>query len=85
MKKTGRLTAGSYAARLVDINEYLASFPGETLTDNIGITKLNEILLNSMPNSWYKQTYVQDFDCGYITFKRDVNMFERMEIVEYIY
>ena len=38
-----------------------------------------------MPNSWSKQAYVQGFDCGYIVFKSDVNMFERMEIAEYIF
>ena len=38
-----------------------------------------------MPNGWYKQAYVQGFDCGFISFKKYVNMFERMEIAEYIY
>ena len=46
---------------------------------------LNEILLNSMPNSWSKQAYVQGFDCKYITFKNIVNMFEHMDIAETIY
>ena len=39
-----------YAARLIDLNEYLASFPGATLTEKLGVTELEEILLNSMPN-----------------------------------
>ena len=52
MKKTRALTLIYYAARLVDLNEYLASFPGATLNDNIGVTELNEILLNSMHNRW---------------------------------
>ena len=47
--------------------------------------ELNENLLNSMPNSWNKKTYVLVFDCKYITFKNDVNMFEFMDIVEYIF
>ena len=38
-----------------------------------------------MPNSWSKQAYVQGFDCEYITFKKSVNMFERMEIAKSIY
>ena len=33
------------------------------MDDKIGVTELNEILLNSMPNSWYKQAYVQVFYC----------------------
>ena len=84
-EKTRSLTVRRYAARLIDLNEYLASFPGVILTDKISVTKLNEILLNSMPNRWSKQAYLQGFDCEYISFKRAVNMFERMYIVESIY
>ena len=40
---------------------------------------------NSVSNSWSKQIYAQGFDCENITFKTDVNMFDRMEISEYIY
>ena len=46
---------------------------------------MNEILLNSMPNSWSNQAYVQVFYCKSITFKKAVNMFELMEIAESIY
>ena len=63
------LTVRRYGARLIDLNEYLASFPGETLTDKIGVTELNKILLNSMPNILSKHAYVQYFNCEYITFK----------------
>ena len=38
-----------------------------------------------MPNIWSKQVYGQGFDCESITFKKDVNMFERMDIVKSIY
>ena len=58
---------------------------GDTLTDKISITKLNEILVNSVPNIWYKRAYLQGFYCESITFKKSVNMFERMEIAESIY
>ena len=67
------------------MNEYLASLPGETLSDKIGLTELNYILLNSMPNRWSKQACTQGFDCEYISFKKAVNMFERMKTAEYIY
>ena len=69
MKKTRSLTVRRYVAHLINLNEYLASFLGETLTDNIGITELNEILLNSMHNIWYRHAYVKGFDCEYITLK----------------
>ena len=42
--------------------------------------EINEILLNSIPNRWSKQEYVQIFDCESITLKSDVNMSELMEI-----
>ena len=51
---------------------------GATLADKIGVTEFNEILLGS------KQAYVIGFDCEYILFNKDVNMFDRMEIAESI-
>ena len=41
MKKPPSLTVILYVARLIDLNEYLESFPGATLTDNIVVTELN--------------------------------------------
>ena len=67
IKKKCNVTVRRYVARLIDLNEYLASLPGVTLTDKIDVTDLNEILLNSMPNSCSKQAYVQGFDCESIT------------------
>ena len=58
MKKLRSLKVTSYAARLTDMNEYLASLPGVTLDNKINVTELNRIILNSMHNSWYKQAYV---------------------------
>ena len=85
MKKTNSLKVRRYAARLIDLNEYLASFTRATIADKIGVTELNEIILNSMPNSRSKQAYVQVCDCESISFLKAVNMFERMEIAESIY
>ena len=82
MKEPYSLTARQYVAYLIDLNEYLASLLGATLTDNIGVTELNQIFLNSMPIRWSKQAYVQGFDCESIIFKKAVNMFDRMEISE---
>ena len=85
MKKTHRFKVKRYAARLSYLNDYLASFTGSTMTDKIGFTELNDILLNSTPNSWPKQVYVQGFYCKSIYFIKSVNMFELMEISESIY
>ena len=43
-----------YADHLIELNEYLTLFPEAKLTAKIGVTELNVILLNSMPNSWSK-------------------------------
>ena len=85
MKNPRILKVRLYDARLIDLNEYLASFPGATMAEKNGVTELNEILLNSMPNSWPKQAYVQGFYFETIYFKKAVNMFERMEIGKSIY
>ena len=85
MEKPCSLDVRRYAARFIDLNEYLVSLLGATFPDNIGVTQLNEILLNNMPTSWSKHAYVQGFDCESITIKKTVNMFERMEIAEFIY
>ena len=62
MKKSRSLKVRRYTAFLIDLNEYLDSFPGATLFDKIDATELNKIILNSMPNSWYKHAYVKYFD-----------------------
>ena len=85
MKKPRSLTVRHYAARLIYLNEYLESFSGATLTDKIGVTEQDEILLNSMPNSCSRQAYVKGFDCENISFKNTVNLFECIEINQSIY
>ena len=84
MKKLCSLKVRCYAARLIDLNEHLASFSGYTLSDKFDVTELNDIIVNSMTNIWSKQAYVQAFDCESISLKKAVNMFEQMEIAESI-
>ena len=55
------------------------------MSDKMGVTKLNEVILNSIPNSWSNQEYVQGFDCGSILFKISPNMFDHMELSKGIY
>ena len=43
------------------------------MDDKIGVTELNEILSNSILNSWSNQAYVQGFDCESISFKLAAN------------
>ena len=68
MRRPHGVKVRCYADHLIDHDKYLALFPGATLTVKIGMTELNEILLNSMPNSCNKQVHVQVFDCESITF-----------------
>ena len=70
---------------LIELKEYLDSSPGGKLTEKNGMMGLNEILLNSMFNILINQAYVQGFDCESISFKKTVNMFERMDIYESIF
>ena len=51
MKNPLRLKVRRYDARFIDLNEYLASFPGATMAEKMGVTELNENLLNSIPTS----------------------------------
>ena len=76
--KPRALTARRYAASLIGLNYYLVSFQGATFNDKIGVAELEKILLNSMLNIWSRQAYAQGFDCESITFKKYINMFERM-------
>ena len=57
-KKLYSLKVRRYALYLIDLNDYLDSFPGAKFSDKIGVTELNKILVNIMPNIWSKQAYV---------------------------
>ena len=85
MRKMRILNVRRYAARLIDLNKYLDSFPGGKLSGKLGVTELNELFLNSMPNTWIMQAYVQGFYCESVTFKKAVNMFKCVDIAESIY
>ena len=67
-EKTCSVKVRLYTARLIDLNECSDSLPGANLADKIYVTELNKTILNRMPNSWSKQSYVQGFDCESISF-----------------
>ena len=68
MRKLQGLKKTFYADHLNDLSKYLDLFPGDTLSDKIGVTGLKEFLLNIMPNRWSTQACVQGFYCEYILF-----------------
>ena len=84
-RKPHILKVRHYAVSLIDFNKYLDLFLGGELSEKIGVMEMNKILLNMMLNSWIKQAYVHQFDCDSTTFKKAVNMFEHIEIANYIY
>ena len=51
MKKPQSIKLRRYATPFIDMNEYLYSFLWAALNDKIDATELNNILLNSLPNS----------------------------------
>ena len=51
------------AARMIDINKYLAVLPGEKESDFFCDTESIDMFFNSTPNSWSRQAYVQGFYC----------------------
>ena len=67
MRNPRRLKVIIYADRIIDINEYLVTFPGANKSEKKCDTELNDIFLKIMPNIWSRQAYVQDFDCESIT------------------
>ena len=54
MRKLLVLEVRRYAGHLIDLANYSAYVPGDTLSDKIGLIELNKNLLNIMPNSLFK-------------------------------
>ena len=44
---------------MIDINEYLDTFPGVKSGDNIDETEFNGIILDSIPNGWNNYDWVE--------------------------
>ena len=85
MTITFSLKIKRFTACLIDLNEYLDSFLGTTISDEIGVTKLNEIPLNIMPNSCSKQVLLKRLLLLVYFVLKYVNMFNCIEIAEAIY
>ena len=63
IKKPRELKLRCYIDRMIDINEYLSAFTLAKESNKIVDMEQNKIILNSMPNVWSKQAYVQGFHC----------------------
>ena len=81
MKNPRSLKFIRYTACMNDINESFSVLTGSMEVNKDYEMRINKILLNSMPNRWSRQLFVQVFDCETIT-KKSANNIERMEISE---
>ena len=57
MRKPRGFKLRHYEECFIDLNDYLALFPGATFSEKMA----QPSMLNSMSNSWFKQSYVQGF------------------------
>ena len=67
MRKKHELKLKRYTDCIIDLNEYLAAFPGTKTVENIGETYLNKILLKSISNGRSKNAHEHIFDFETIT------------------
>ena len=74
MRKLLGLEVIRYAGHLVDLDDYLASFPENTLSDKIGVIELNKHFLNIMPNSLVIKRMCRSLNVNIFHLK-SVNMF----------
>ena len=74
-----------FAARLQELNNILPKFPGSEKSKKISQERLNDILLNAVPQGWANQAMVLviDFESEY--FRDTQELIKIMEAVEAIY
>ena len=60
-------------------------FTGLDATNKIYKVKHNEVLLHIILNGWDKQKFLQGFYFEALSFKKVLNMFERIDIAESIH
>ena len=63
MSKTHGLKLRCYADFMIDLNDYLAVFPGSKASDKICETEFNEMFLDIISHSRISQAYVKGVDC----------------------
>ena len=85
MRKPRDLLFKIFAARLIELNNYLPISPGSSAAKNMDSEELNKILLHVVPYLWAKQSYIQVWDFEGRSYKETCKMFERMETAETIY
>ena len=85
IRKPQSMTFNRFAARLIEMNNFLPLFPGLDVSRKMEPEERNEILLHAVTNAWAKQSYLQGWDFELKTYKETFAMFERMEVAEQFY
>ena len=78
MRKPRGLKERCYVVRLIELNEYLASLPGATLSKN-GVNKLSKPGIAGISNHRCRTLILN------LLSKNKVYIFEKMDIADYIY
>ena len=76
MHKPQSLSFKRFTARLAELNDYLPLLPGSIKSNKVVPEELNEILLQSIPNGWAKQSYLQGWNFEGRTYKETCKIFE---------
>ena len=84
MRKSHTFKIRCYAEHMVELNEYLDIFTGSDIDNKICEGEPNEILMNNTPNGWDNQDFMQGFDSETATYNKSINVFECMDISDYI-
>ena len=85
MRKPRSINFKRFAARLMEISNFLLLSPGLDVSKKITHEELNEILLHAVPNAWAKQSYLRGWYFEMKTYKETCTLFEIMEISEQVY
>ena len=82
MRKTREFTTREFAARLAELNAYLAEFPPFEDDQGLAQDEIVDILNFGVPNTWQKNMVIQGFDPTLHTPSEFVEFCERHEFTE---
>ena len=74
-----------FTERLTEINNFLNLLPGLDTTKKVTHEEINDILIHTMTNGWYKQDYLQGCEFDMKTFRQTCTIFKQIEIAEQVY
>ena len=84
VRKTREWTVRRFSARLHELNNMLAQFPGGNETSVLEEDELKESLVRAMPNLW-KRRLAEDHEVDELSWQETVQALERMEFADDMY